>query len=246
MLFNSLFWFHVFLAVSIVSFIIRLKRIRLHELLVFLFFVYLACTAIKNIAFFIFAVLPATINGFQPRSSSEPAVRETRGKIPVSQIILNGIVTAVCIIFIVAISSDAYYIDLGSNLRFGYTYNNYRLPDRAVQYLLDNHLEGKILNHFNFGGFLIYRMPQKVAIDGRLEVMGQEFFLKYLNDWNPIDKGPILSKYKPEIVIFPHESEFLWIHYFKQDTSWRLLYFDEFAAVYLKKGYADSLADIKP
>ncbi len=241
-LIEPLFCFHIFLVVSVIVFIICLKRIQLHELLVFLFFLYLGCTALKNIGFFLFAVLPFTIQGLQLSIPVEnKAPKKTLWNLTKIQIILSGIIIALSIVLIKAIITDSYYINFGSNLRFGYRYDNNMLPYKASLYLRGNHLEGKILNNVNFGGFLMYMLPQKVSIDGRLEVMGEEFYSKYSFLWNTVNKSQILKKYQPEIVIFPYQDEFLWIHYFKKDTTWRLLYFDEIAAIYVKKGYADSI-----
>jgi hypothetical protein len=241
-LIQPLFWFHIFLFLSVVIFIRRLKRIQLHEILIFLFFLYLGCTAVKNIGFFVFAILPATIQGIQPIDSSEKKLVGTWWKVRRVQAIINCIVIALSIILTAAVITNAYYINFRSNIRFGYKCNNTILPCKAAQYLRNNHLEGKILNHFNFGGFLMYKLPQKVSIDGRLEVMGEKYFYKYMTLWNIIDKSQILMEFHPEIVIFPYHDEFLWIHYFKKDTAWQLLYFDEIAVIYAKKGYADSIA----
>jgi len=241
---QPLLWFHIFLILSIVVFIKRLKRIQLHELLIYLFFCYLACTAVKNIGFFIFAVLPATIKGIQPNDgvAHKPIVQWWNSE--KTQTFTNLVISAASVILMIAIITDTYYINYRSNERFGFHYNNTILPFKAASFLRENKLEGKVLNHFNFGGFLIYMLPQKISIDGRNEVIGEDFYYKYSILWNQIDKKPIIDKYQPEIIIFPHQNEFLWIHYFKKDTAWRLLYFDEYAAIYIKKGYADSISAV--
>lgn len=240
-LLEPLFCFHIFLVISVIVFIVRLRRIQLHELLIFLFFLYLGCTAVKNIGFYIFAVLPVTIQGLQTSYPTKKTSKKTVWNGARFQIVFSGIVIILTILLMKAIFTDSYYINFGSNLKFGYQYDNNMLPDNASKFLRDNHLEGKILNNINFGGFLMYRLPQKVSIDGRLEVMGEKFYTKYTFLWNNILKDQILSEYQPEIVIFPFQYEFLWIHHFKKDTSWRLLYFDELAAIYIKKGDADSI-----
>lgn len=87
----------------------------------------------------------------------------------------------------------------------------------------------------------MHALPQKVFIDGRNEVMGEEFFGEYYTHWSLIDKRPMLNKYHPDIVILPYQNDFLWVHFFNQDTSWRLAYVDELSAVYLRNGYAPSV-----
>jgi hypothetical protein len=241
MFIQPILWFHLFFIISIIVFVKRLKRMQLHELLLFLVFGFLVITAVRNIALFVFVVVPMTVFGLQPEADQEGHLPPRWWKSIRAQIILNTAIGIATLVFITAIVSGAYYNNYRSNERFGYRFNNLMLPHKAAQFLRENKLTGRILNHFNFGGFLMYMLPQQVAIDGRNEVMGEEFYYQYSTLWNAIDKKPILEKYQPEIIIFPHQNDFLWIHYFKQDTTWRLVYFDELAAIYLKKGYADSV-----
>jgi hypothetical protein len=48
-------------------------------------------------------------------------------------------------------------------------------PETAARYIEKHHLAGPLYNDFNWGGFLIWRLPQlTVAIDGRTNVHGDE------------------------------------------------------------------------
>jgi hypothetical protein len=48
-------------------------------------------------------------------------------------------------------------------------------PETSAQYIEKHNLAGLLYNDFNWGGFLIWRLPQlKVAIDGRTNVHGDE------------------------------------------------------------------------
>src|SRR6267378_3774976 len=185
-LLQPLLGFHLFAVVSGAAFISSLRRIQLHQFIIFLLLGYVALLGVKN----------------------------------------------------------AYYLNDRSNNRFGFRYNEHSQPTEAAEFLRRNKLEGRILNQFTLGGFLIGAIPQRVFIDGRNEVMGDRLSAEYSILWNGIDKNPLLEKYNPEIVIVPHQSEFLWVHYMRKDTLWRLVHFDELAAIYLKKGYADSVPSI--
>ncbi|MBA4311104.1 MAG: hypothetical protein C0417_00590 [Chlorobiaceae bacterium] len=253
-LMQPLIWFHLFLIVSVFSFIRRLRTIELQEFLLFGFFLYLAGSAVRNIGFFIFAVTPATIISLQFVSSDRGEARVGNnflnriiGKINSIgfQTFWNIAIIIISSVLILSVITNVYYINYRSNDRFGYRFNNQMLPVKGAKFLLDNHLVGKILNHFNFGGFLIYSLPQKIFIDGRTEVIGEEMFYQYSILWNQIDKKPIIDKYNPEIIIFPHQNEFLWVHYLRSDSMWRLTYADELTAVYLRKGYADNIPALK-
>jgi len=250
-LFQPLMWFHLFLLLSVVSFIKRLRVIQLQEFIIFGLFLYLAVSSVRNIGFFVLAVLPATIEGIQPKyylteNHSDDNrklwkrlimfINDKRGLL-----LLNMLIVILSLILIAAVVTDAYYINYRSNDRFGYKFNEHVLPVRAAKFLNEHHLEGKLLNHFNYGGYLIYALPQKVFIDGRTEVMGEEFFYKYSILWNQIDKSQIIQKYNPDIIIFPHQNDFLWIHYLKKDSLWRLVYADDISVIYLRNGYADNI-----
>jgi hypothetical protein len=58
-------------------------------------------------------------------------------------------------------------------------------PLAATKYIRKNHLQGPLLNEFTWGGFLIYALPEiPVAMDGRVNVHGQDAVLKELSLWN--------------------------------------------------------------
>ena len=58
-------------------------------------------------------------------------------------------------------------------------------PIGAVAYIHEHHLQGPIFNDFNWGGFLIYALPDTpVAIDGRTNVHGAARIENSWNTWN--------------------------------------------------------------
>src|SRR5207249_323309 len=66
--------------------------------------------------------------------------------------------------------NDAYYIASRRVERFGLDWNRLELPIDAVRYADRAGLHGPVLNHLNFGGYLMWARPDPVFIDGRLEV----------------------------------------------------------------------------
>jgi hypothetical protein len=58
-------------------------------------------------------------------------------------------------------------------------------PEVASQYIEKHHLNGPLFNHFNDGGFLIWRLPSlPVSMDGRANVHGDERVAHYYAVWN--------------------------------------------------------------
>lgn len=61
-------------------------------------------------------------------------------------------------------------------------------PIGAVAYIHEHHLQGPIFNDFNWGGFLIYALPEApVTIDGRTNIHGAS---RIENSWNTWNLGP--------------------------------------------------------
>jgi len=67
------------------------------------------------------------------------------------------------------------------------TDNEYNYPRKTVAYLQQHPCKGALFNHYNYGGYLIWKLPsQKVYIDGRMpswELNGH----KYLDDFFDIE-----------------------------------------------------------
>ncbi|MGB2868062.1 MAG: hypothetical protein WBD36_06410, partial [Bacteroidota bacterium] len=238
-LFQPLFAFHLFLLLVVLVFVLNIRRWKIHEILILILFTYVGLTGVKNLGYFVFAVAP--MMAVQLQGSFKDKRRIARLQPP-----LNLAVICFSVFLVWTIVTNRYYIHYRSNDRFGVQYNNLTLPDKACTFVLEHRLGGKVLNHFNFGGFLILRLPQRVFIDGRNEVVGERFYSEYSQLWNDPDKNPILKKYNPDIVIFPHLFEDSWVEFFRSDSTWRLVYIDETAAVYCRNGYAREVSRVEP
>ncbi|HTK82100.1 MAG TPA: hypothetical protein VL633_07390 [Bacteroidota bacterium] len=241
-IFQPLLPFHLFFLLVCIAFLFRLKKITFHELLLFLFFGYLAVKGLRNIGNFVFVVFPATVYWLQKTSPSTGDAVEGRtifGRIRdfwnsgSVQIACGAVTIVVSALFILAAVNGSYYISFRSNRRFGYRYSKVSLPVEAASFIVDKKLSGRILNDFGFGGYFINTLPQQVYMDGRNEVIGESLYLEYSRMWRPVDKQPLLDKYKPEIVAFPYQQEFLWVHFLKGNPQWRLAHVDPMAAVYV-------------
>jgi len=81
--------------------------------------------------------------------------------------------------------------------RFGFAVNNLFLPVKAADFLDQHGLTGRILNHLDFGGYLINRFPTKVYIDGRNEVMGEDLGREFLETKTRVGLQRLAAKYQP-------------------------------------------------
>lgn len=57
------------------------------------------------------------------------------------------------------------------------------LPVKAADFIISHEIKGRMFNHYDYGGYLIYRLgpQQKVFIDGRADIFGDEFLNDYLD-----------------------------------------------------------------
>ena len=102
-------------------------------------------------------------------------------------------------------------------------------PVQAVQYIQDHQLKGNLFHHYNWGGYLIWKLwpEQKVFIDGRNEVHG----LRFLEDeyLELINLGPkwqtVLDKYQIRYVLLPKKEPL--VQMLKVMGGWQVVYSDE-------------------
>ena len=60
---------------------------------------------------------------------------------------------------------------------------NATLPIKAADFVLENHITGKMFNYYDEGGYLIYRLgpDRKVFIDGRADLYGDQFLGDFID-----------------------------------------------------------------
>ncbi len=241
------FFFHLFVLLSVVGFVGKIvadRGRRLADILLFLFFAAVLFSAFKNIGYFVFALLPMTIYGIDRlslRLTEGRGDRERKGSSRRMSLIASVAWSALVVAALLRVATDAYYIGYRGQESTGYSYAPYRVPMDAADFLLKHRLRGRILNHFNYGGILMYRTSQRVFIDARNEVMGEEFFNVYRKMFTDAGRSEILRTYTPDIVIFPYATAGKWQEYFMKRGDWRLVFVDGAAAVYLRNGYAEQV-----
>jgi hypothetical protein len=59
-----------------------------------------------------------------------------------------------------------------------------KFPSQAASFIEEQNLAGPLFNHFDWGGYLIWRLPQlPVAIDGRTNLHGDQRLLRSFHTW---------------------------------------------------------------
>lgn len=118
---------------------------------------------------------------------------------------------------------------------------DYVYPAKAVDFVLKERLPPRMLNDFNSGAYLIGRSYPKrqVFIDGRAEVYGQEFY----QQWDKVSKADeeafnkLIQKYSITAIFLSYaqgSSPKDLLKYLVRQPSWRFIYLDEAAVIFLK------------
>jgi hypothetical protein len=108
-------------------------------------------------------------------------------------------------------------------------------PEAASQYIEKHHLQGPLFNHYNDGGFLIWRLPSVlVSVDSRGNVHGDERLARLSSVWNGNPKwvsDPELSR--ANIVLARTEAPLSSL--LRRDSRFRIVYEDVQAVVFQRK-----------
>jgi len=225
---------YCFLLAALLS--VTWRRRKIHEVLLALSFFALSASASRNIPLFFLATLPTAALGWKdlPWESLRRFQRSALARPAVAWAF-----TFLILLSCVRVATGAYYFSDRRGERFGLGLDAEKQPVGAVRFLMENGLDGPMLNQVNMGGWLDWQAPQKTFIDGRLEVMGPEFYGEYLSSYRGNLCG-LADRYGADIILFvPTLSN--WQGELASNDGWRLAYLDGFAAVYLRKGYAPGI-----
>lgn len=226
------------------------------DVLLFIAFLALLNLGFKNYGYFLMVIIPLTARYItdwlvQRRAARQAGTQEQppKGKrkepvvavTPAFNKTYKGIaIVTACMALLISITciNDGYTIYLQLQDRFGFTEDTSQLPVEASAFLTRNHIRGKMLNHFNFGGYLMAHTDSKVFIDGRIELIDDDFFRNYyssVNEENSVKN--LLDTFKPDIVIFPFDGGSAWWQYFlthKGSSGYKPVYFDGLSVIYLQ------------
>ena len=107
-------------------------------------------------------------------------------------------------------------------------------PVRAVEWIKQNHVAGPMFNSYNWGGYLVWALPQEpVFVDGRTDVYA-EFLPQYVQvmfirpGWQDV-----LNRYGVRLVLVERES--LLSTMLATQPGWQLVYGDDQATVFVQE-----------
>ncbi len=244
---NDTFWstptlylllYKLFCPALIVMILVTIRKRKIHEILIAAFFLWLSFTALRNIPFLFLSCLPIAASCWSDMKASwlHQVQKLAFLKIPTAWVL-----TLALFIMALRVASGAYYVSDRRTDRFGIGLNLEELPVKACEFLNQNGLQGRVLNHMDSGGWLDWKGPQKTFIDARLEVMGDDFYSEFMGSLVPGGLQPLLAKYQPDILFFSFIPATQWYLELQKNPDWRLVYLDGLMAIYLRKGYEEKI-----
>ncbi len=217
-----------------VSLVLTFHQRKLHEFLIYFIFLFLALKAVRNIPIFMLTSLPI-LSACRPGWKIGP--RWTW--------LLRSSTALVLAFFILLwcsrVLTNSYYVTDRRNDRFGFSVDTQVLPVKAAKFLVQNNLDGRMLNDLNSGGWLDWQAPQPTFMDGRLEVPDNSFFEQTLESLTPGGLIPLLAATDAQLVVLEYNSSSPWVDQLNRFSNWRLIYLDECTAIYARQDYAPQI-----
>ncbi len=198
------------------------------QALVALPFLYLSARMVRNMPLLLVATLP----GIADSLSLWLQARLHR----VGRAILAAAVIVGSLAIATRVVNDAHYIDSRRSARFGLDWNRSVLPIEVAEWARRTHPPGRMLNHLNFGGYFIHALGEPVFIDGRLELIGEEFYATYRRIMSdPAAFDAAVARWQIGWIAFPHRTQGQLVSRLVRDPRWRLAWVDPVAVAFVRE-----------
>ncbi len=236
-----LVFFYIFLFSSLLLLILTFKKRKIHEFLLYFAFLYLSCTAIRNVPLFL--IVSSQIFALSMLDFSKKFEKLKENSI-FKFLKHTGYVLPMLFSFLILlrISTNVYYVERGGgNFGIGLDYDVH--PVGTADFILNNNLKGKILNDLNHGSWFIWRVREPVFIDGRLEVIKEKFFERYHRSYSPGGLKKLIFEYTPNLVVFDYSypEALFWDRDIKSMPDWRIIYWDSKSVIFARRDFAPHL-----
>ncbi len=138
-------------------------------------------------------------------------------------------VAAAIAILLAAVANGTDFTERGLDRAISSAY-----PVNAINFLRRNPVQGPLYNALNWGGFLMWYMPEyPVAVDGRNDLYGDELDKVFFNSQNA-EASYTTDPYLNEAGVVLLGSEMPLAKILSVDPRFQLIYHDEIATVYAK------------
>ncbi len=237
--------YKLLILISFVSLIFNRRRIDISALLLWVVFLVFSLQAMRNLVFFAFAAYLVYVTNSSYLSWKDVVpLRFINERFQyLTSMVAKFLFFIWILLFAQGFSQIGYYDFQKYEKKSEFGGLALRsFPTQAVDFLVQNNIQGNFFNDFNSGAYLLGRTyPNiKVFIDGRTEAYGGQFFKKYYQIWHDGDgklfeenvqkyhlTGAFLSSVRQHV-----PKKFL--KYFYGNPDWAAVYCDYDAVVFLR------------
>lgn len=222
---ETLYLYFALTILSVVTSLLRFRKIALHEWIILIAFLYLSCTQMRNIPFFVIYSVPLIARNVQELS------------IPISDRVKRLdrwlIIVFVITMFIIGIrvATGAYYAADDRALKTGL---GLQIPQATESYMISRNYKGKILNNVNSGNWLNWTVQQPSYIYSFLEVIGETIYKEYIQSTQRGGVQVLIRRYQPDFIVYDHTLELNWTIDLAEDSDWRLVFWDARTALFVR------------
>jgi hypothetical protein len=224
--------FKILLVATALVLLARLRRVTLFDIAVVALFGALAATRVRNVGLCVVAVLPIALDAASGLRRSLPAWTRAwpRG--------IGAITTAAVVLALAFVAEQTiaggYYAVNHRPQRFGFAESPAVFPVGTVGFLEHHPLGGPVFNTLDLGGYLILHRPgDKAFIDGRLEVIGEQFYREYSAAIAGDGWEELAARYHPSVALVSNTARAL-IQRLRGDPAWSAVEVDGSAVLFAR------------
>lgn len=110
-------------------------------------------------------------------------------------------------------------------------------PVKAVEFINDHHLSGRMLNDYNFGGYLTWAAPkQRVFVYGGADIVDWGGVVNEFLTWATLQSDPktLLDKYNVDFCILSQQSPM--VRVLPLLGNWESVYTDANSVIFVRSG----------
>ncbi|MFC2092363.1 tetratricopeptide repeat protein [Bacteroidota bacterium] len=237
----EIYLYYVICVLSFALFFITIKKRKLHEFLILAVFFYISYLQFRSIPIFVIYainIIAITLSEVLKDNRKVKVLFDKYGKF--SKLVPYSI-TVIIILISLRVYNNAYFASYNMGIDFGVGLNENILPINSSEFLVENKLDGRLINELGFGGWFVWKLPQPVFIDGRLEVMKEEFYTEYQNSFYEGGLKILIDKYKPQLIVYNHAFANNWSALLRTLPDWRIIYLDKNSIIYARRDYAENI-----
>ena len=189
-------------------------------------------SAIRNIPLFVVVTIPFAINNISSLGITNRISDRLQKKWSKTVYVLH---ITLLLGFVLLLIDNGYYFLQNRPMKMGVGIDNTIQSVTCSEFMIANEINGKVLNDFNVGSWLEWHWDKPVYIDGRLEVMQEDFFSEYNTSHQRGGLQKLVSKYGPTAILFDYTLLPVWHQQLLQMPNYKMVMEGNKAALYVKK-----------